>query len=178
MVFLNIYNILFLIRFKNIKDVHDLGALVASSRPIDFSKFWTRAANEAMGKDWWIKLFQSGMRKFSFDNERYFSCQDLSLFSTYIFATRSRIKDVDMHCQVLSIYQTLLKCRNSNNVFTDENLGMVYFNREMLIRSCFQDTNLWVWYRIRPTGEIKKTWKPDCKYSYYSTRKDKQNNIL
>lgn len=75
----------------------------------------------------------SGVRKFCFDNERYFSCQDLSLFSTYIFATRSRIKDVDMQCQVLSIYQTALKCRNSNNAFTDESLGTVYYNTEMLI---------------------------------------------
>lgn len=130
------------------------------------------------GKDWWTKLMQTGVRKFCFDNERYFSCQDVSLFSTCIFASRSRIKDVDMHCQVLSIYQTPLKCRNSNNAFTDESLRMVYFNTEMLIWSCFQDTNLWVWYRIRPTGEIKKTWKIDYKYYYYSTRKDKQSNIL
>lgn len=58
-----------------------LGTLGNGLKPTEFGKIQTKAANETMEKDWWLKA-QSGVRKFCFDNERYFSCQDLSLFST------------------------------------------------------------------------------------------------
>lgn len=168
-----ICNTLFPVIFKNRNMFMTLGILGNGLKPTEFGKIQTRAANETMEKDWWLKA-QSGVRKFCLTMKDIFFAKT-SHFLPHMFVTSSRIKDVDMHCQVLSIYQTPLKCRNFNNAFTDESLGMVHYNTEMLISSCFQDANLWVWYKS--TGEIKKTWKIDYKYYLHSTREDKQSNI-